>query len=228
MLKLPDVTLTAIDSISPALAKMSVNDCMKCAEFGALVAIFDERRLKSTSEWGQCIWQTIPQYVATSHALVVQWDSWIIDPEVWTDEFLKYDYVAAPWWYPENNVGNGGFSLRSVALMKFLHENQDKFPCPTGKINEDDVLCRTYRPELEKHGFKWPPDQLASQFSFERTRPSKDARHFGYHGMFNWPLIMPKDQLLERMKIAEKCPYIRNHHIWNETISVAPWLVQAA
>jgi len=70
------------------------------------------------------------EYVDTSHALVVQNDGYVVNPEEWSDQFLEYDYIGAPWPMPQDDfsfrdplgniqrVGNGGFSLRSKKILK--------------------------------------------------------------------------------------------------------------
>ena len=68
------------------------------------------------------------RYFDTSHCLVIQSDAFIINPEIWSNEFLNYDYIGAPWTMnikPNNNisldlkknrVGNGGFSLSLIHI----------------------------------------------------------------------------------------------------------------
>ena len=56
-------------------------------------------------------------------ALIFQTDSLLLRSGI--DEFLKYDYVGAPWRKPKENqwVGNGGLSLRTVDRMIEICEN---------------------------------------------------------------------------------------------------------
>ncbi len=118
------------------------------------------------------MWYELPDHIKTKWAINIQWDSWIVNADCWTDEFLKYDYVGAPWWYNDNhNVGNG-CALRSLALMQFLKANKESFPLSISQ--EDHLIGRVYRPALEESGFKWPSEMLASRFSVECTRPSND------------------------------------------------------
>ena len=66
----------------------------------------------------------LKKYIDTDFCLIIQGDGFVIHPENWTDEFLKYDYIGAPWrnlaHYSFIRVGNGGFSLRSKKLLKIL------------------------------------------------------------------------------------------------------------
>lgn len=77
----------------------------------------------------------------SDHFLIIQYDGFPINIDKWTNEFLKYDYIGAPWFFFLNNfkiyphlVGNGGFSLRSFNLIKYsklfysvLHNNDINF-----------------------------------------------------------------------------------------------------
>ena len=124
---------------------------------------------------------------------------------MWRKEYLDYDYIGAPWWFYDGlNVGNGGFCIKSRALLEFLTNNKDKFP---PSMQDDNTICREYQPLLPQ--FKWAPDDLAHDFAFERTRQSIESRHFGFHGMFNWPFVLPPDRLAERMALARLDPYIK-------------------
>ena len=72
------------------------------------------RYMESVEFWKQ---------VKGEKALIFQTDSLLLRSGI--DEFLKYDYVGAPWRKPKENqwVGNGGLSLRSVSKMIEICEN---------------------------------------------------------------------------------------------------------
>src|SRR5262249_57014048 len=72
---------------------------------------------KSVIAYQRALWYELPQWLRTDHFLLIQWDGHPVNADAWTDEFLAYDYIGAPWqWYsPETRVGNGGFSLPSQA-----------------------------------------------------------------------------------------------------------------
>jgi hypothetical protein len=224
-LHLPDVTLVALDTVCHDLTMMAVKECTERAQFGAVHVHTNDftpyQRAEIDSEHIAItpfptvddamiyLWYGVPQRVETSHFLMVQWDSGIVSPAQWSDEFLRYDYVGAPWgWHNDAyEVGNGGFSLRSRRLMQHIAEQREKFPLGHP---EDDFLCRRYRPELERAGFRWAPIDLASRFSFERTGFSGLDRHFGYHGIFNWPRVFSLAALQERTLLALANNYL-NH-----------------
>lgn len=119
----------------------------------------------------------------TSHVLVIQHDGYVINGEMWDERFLESDYIGAPWLERDGmNVGNGGFSLRSVKLLKALAS--DDFIKPLNP--EDATICRLYRHYLETtHGIKFADQSLAEKFSFELREPNQLS--FGFHGNFHPP-----------------------------------------
>ena len=242
MLKLPDVTLVLIETREHDLAKLALEDCERQAEFGGVLVFTDrasqflraDRQVVTVPDWpekvgwSRCFWRDVALYMQTSHALCIQWDSWIVDPSMWRDEYLNYDYIGAPWWHKDGmNVGNGGFSLRSTKLMRFVRKNLAQFPC----INavDDDLYCRKYRPTLEAHGFTWAPEELAFQFAFECVRPDPMARHFGFHAAFNFDYGCDGDQerLLERARIMVRSNYVsKRGGIWDMFVKKFPEIVK--
>lgn len=210
---LPDVTLVAIDTACHNLTWMAVDECLSHAIFGDVKVFMNWKgqresfyidKFNSTAEGLNFLVFELPKHIKTSHVLFIQWDSWIIDQQMWTPEFLEYDWIGAPWWYAERNVGNSGFCLQSKKLMEFFAEQAETFPL---NKSYDHLICREYQPKLP--GFKWAPESLASQFSFERSRPKIDSRHFGFHGIFNWPFIMPPAKVSERMKLVRQNSYLK-------------------
>lgn len=236
-LQLPNVTLVVVDTVCHELAALAARQCMEVCDFGAVhvhsnkVEPFDDlNRLfvpapsfKSMQHVMRYLWREVPTYLYTSHALIIQWDSGIIDASAWTDEFLQYDYLGAIWgWYKDGmNVGNGGFSLRSAWLMKWLALCDPPINRP-----EDDVICRVLRKKLEDDGFKFATLELASRFSVERTRHRDVHQHFGYHGVFNWPKLLQPDDLDRRMQLVAKTPYLLNRDKIGELLAIAPHLQQ--
>lgn len=223
-LKLPDVSLVMIETREHDLARLAIEESCKKVEFGDVIIFTDnpekfrsllfKHRFVAVPDWSEkvgwsrCLWQEVAPHLCTSHFLSIQWDSWVFDPDMWREENLQYDYVGSPWWYKDGrNVGNGGFSLRSTRLHRYLRKHRDRFPCNTNI--DDDLLCRGYRPDLEDAGFVWAPEKLAVDFGFELMRPSDTSRHFGFHGMFNWHVVLDKEQIMERAEVAYRSDYIR-------------------
>lgn len=215
-LRLPDVTLAIMDVQCPELARLALQDSLQGIAFGHVVVFSDTDLAVPGTRWVKVpkwpsiadfcnfFWYELPSHLSTGWMLQIQWDAWITSPDLWTPEFLQYDYIGAPWWYADGlNVGNG-CALRSLKLMRFLQQYKKYFPLFSYK--EDDILCRTYRPILEKCGFKWAPEVLASRFAFECTRPSWTSQHFMFHDSFNFPLVLQGERLAERVRLMRANP----------------------
>lgn len=219
-LNLPDLTLVMVNTDCHDLSRLAIKECTDRADFGDILILSDKDPdiahsqfycidpVKNAEEAVKAYWYTLPILLTTSHFLVIHWDSWIVHPDNWDKKFLDYDYIGAPWWYNENdrNVGNGGFSIRSSRLARYLLDNDNAFPYAHP---EDDALCRQYRPRLEAEGFMWAPTNLASRFAFERVLYCAPKHIFGFHGMFNWPFVLSEEQIEERVALAP--PHVLDH-----------------
>jgi Protein of unknown function (DUF5672) len=230
MLKLPDVTLVMVETREHELARLAIKDCTDKVEFGDVLILTNDfdafgtigrwqpRRRHLVPDWPDKLgwsrswWFDVPPLLQTRYTLNIQWDSWVWDASMWSDEFLMYDYIGAPWWYKDGkNVGNGGFSIVSSRLKRYVLDRRGKYPCDTSI--DDDLLCRKYRRDLELAGFVWAPERVAHQFAFECCRPSPTSKHFGFHAMFNWPEVLPAKECIERIAIACSSPYIRGSYM---------------
>lgn len=196
---LPQVTLVAITDcdhgktieamlkslalIQPRRAILFSNVAIHRPEFETIV-IDKLGSAKGYNEW--VVWR-LGHYIEDGHILLIQHDGYVIDASAWTDEFLQYDYIGAPWRYTDGrNVGNGGFSMRSARL----HHVLAKDPKIDIGSPEDEVICRYFRTYLETfHGIKYAPEPLAHRFSFEMHRPLQPT--FGFHNYFHQPYREP-------------------------------------
>ncbi len=149
-------------------------------------------------DYNKLILNELYKYFDTSHCLIVQSDAFIINSEMWTDEFLDYDYIGAPWTekikpnnkltldLKKNRVGNGGFSLRSKKLTNITKNYKYKdmnFPV----AQEDVIICYYLYDELKKKDINFAPINLAAKFSVEDPRTNEkfginDKNVFGFHG----------------------------------------------
>ena len=153
--------------------------------------------LNKLNDYSNFIIFELHRYIKTSHVLIVQWDGYIINPSKWTDDFLKYDYIGAPF-VPRVNefsycrdiknkfytVGNGGFSIRSKRLMEAPSEFKLLADSYFTNSNEDGFFCILHRNFLEKKGFKWAPYKIAKNFSIESPLTLLDIKNLplGFHG----------------------------------------------
>ena len=189
-----DVTLCAADSTRVALTARALERSAEQCELGSVLLFSDRvtgtsvpRRtiapLSSMDDYSTFVLRHLLEHLSTTYALVVQWDGFVVAPEMWDPAFLDYDYVGARWaGRPEGqNVGNGGFSLRSRRLLEALQ--LPKFN-PVPGVPEDELIGSRWRRELEcMHGIRFAPAALADRFAYERILPRSAT--FGFHGLFN-------------------------------------------
>ena len=199
MLNLSNVTLLCVETREPELAHWAIDKCLSGTQFSKVVLITNLDRvrkqradieyvqapsIKTTKDYSELLLTGLDQYVQGSHVLVIQWDSFITNPELWTNEFLTYDYIGAVWpHHPKTAVGNGGFSLRSVKLLQAI-----KQPGFVKKHPEDYCICVDNKEFLKnEHGIRIAPTGIAEQFAVER---SEWHPAFGFHGFFNFGRIL--------------------------------------
>jgi hypothetical protein len=144
--------------------------------------------ITTTKDYSNFLLTGLRQFVCSTHVLVIQWDSFIIHPELWADDFLKYDYIGAVWpHHPETPVGNGGFSLRSTKLLDALASPEIPKRHP-----EDFCICIDNKERLVKEfDIRFAPTELAEKFAVERStwHPA-----FGFHGFFNFVKVMSPEE----------------------------------
>ena len=135
------------------------------------------------------------QFIGSDYIILVQNDGYITDASQWTNEFLKYDYIGAPWPIPDDDktyrtpgkrlvrVGNGGFSLRSRRLLREPTALGLEFTDNgSGFWHEDGAICVHWGDILENNGIKFAPLSVAMQFSRELPIPERtDNDTFGFH-----------------------------------------------
>ncbi len=196
-LTIPSTTLVCIDCCNHELSIRALEHSIRQCGFDRAVFFTDKDfnlngidvikipTITTKEQYSRFVIKELHKYIHTDFILMIQYDGFIINPEAWTDEFLKYDYIGAKWhWYHDgHNVGNGGFSLRSKRLMQALMD--ESINASSVEYGEDTLICRTYRSLLEnKYGIKFAPESLAERFSYERS-DFTNGHPFGFHGLFN-------------------------------------------
>lgn len=133
--------------------------------------------------YNKFVMKDIYRYIGTDHILLFQNDGYIRNVDAWDENFLKYDYIGAPWpWesYKNHPVGNGGFSLRSKKLCNILANDL----LIEAAAPEDVQICIHYRDYLiNNYDIKFAPVDVASKFSVEWH--DKYSNQFGFHGKWN-------------------------------------------
>lgn len=214
-MKLPDVTLVCVSSVKlrRSLAALAISSSrvrfgrsilITHADIGWIpkgIEVVGIKPLMTIDDYNKFILYSLWAYVETSHCLVVQADGYVLNADCWSDDFLQYDYIGAPWpirddayidpFGSHQQVGNGGFSLRSKKLLSvptnvdvpwevnrgsfFQHMN-------AGLYSEDGNICVHNRYLFEANGCQFAPVEVAGRFSRELpVPPFTQKRTFGYH-----------------------------------------------
>ena len=198
MKHLPNVTLITVDCLYLSRSLAGADICQKNFTFGAVKILSsmpsDDPRvvpivaIHDGKIYSKFYIKEMYKYVDTPMALTFHHDSFIANPDAWEDEFLKYDYIGAPWRHPGAPVvgGNGGFAIRSRRLLEYISKNCETIGGPTEP--EDRWTCMYARPFLEKEGMTFAPEELAKRWSKEGNE-----RGVVWNGEFGWHDIKGTD-----------------------------------
>lgn len=210
MLKLPNVTLIAPTGTHYSDTIAAIEKSCSKVEFGKVKFVSPEKpeglpdyiiheqsdRMDDYMSYNSYVFKRLHRHVQTTHCLLVQYDSWVINPDIWKDEWLEWDYIGAPWQIRENSyiawgnmervrVGNGGFSLRSMRLMSLPERLDLPLVQEQGYYNEDGNICCYHRVKFLEEGIKYAPLETAIRFSFENIIPENiNVTTFGFHKNF--------------------------------------------
>ena len=203
--RLNGVTLLGVDCVDVDRLIQAMEICLKDFEFENVKLLSSIKSdyqylvrinpLNSAEEYSKFIIEHLDEYVETPHVLLIQYDGFILNPNAWSDEFLKYDYIGSPWLvrnshiklgWPEKLsgtylVGGGGFTLRSKNFISLCADlaKQNFFK----KYHpEDVVLCLDNREYFENHNIKFAPVSLAKQFCYE----AEDMKNYSWDGQFGF------------------------------------------
>lgn len=196
-----DITLVIVDTINHNLAKFSIEQTLKAVPCKDILTFSNKeiisgarlvpiKRQIDLYDYSEIILKQLWTYVETEHVLITQWDGMAVNENLWTDEFLEYDYIGAIWPWPIQNqtMGNGGFSLRSRRLIEACRDPQVYLGDFAGQ-NEDIAICVEFRKFLmNEYQIKYAPENIARKFSVENEWLNQQA--FGFHGIWNVPRFL--------------------------------------
>ena len=117
---LPSVTLLCADATDKVEWSLrDIEKSMQQCDFGEVKLLSNHPAAKhqippivGLDGYSKFCIREMHKYVNTTHALICQYDGFVLSGQAWTDEFLNWDYIGAPF-QPTGIIGNGGFSLRS-------------------------------------------------------------------------------------------------------------------
>ena len=168
-----------------------------------LIELIDIPEINSLHDYSDFIIHEAHKYIDTDFAMCMQRDGYPLGPHAWDQQFLKYDYIGAPWTWaapvapgdcPQGRcVGNGGFSIRSKKLMEAVSKLGYN---PKVDPVEDAYICREKGQELQDMGFNFAPIEVASRFSVENQCW---GGQFGFHGKLTVELSedLLRDQIFQ-------------------------------
>ena len=205
----PDTTLLCIDCQYPHLAaralrlsleqcgypsvKFLTDDAASASKLDSRIEFVRIPRIRSAAEYSHFVLKELVRHVDTDFVQIVQWDGYVVNGGGWSESFQDYDYVGARWFFREEgrNVGNGGFSLRSLRLLHALQDPEIRADGP-----EDGIICITHRALLEgEYGIRFAPSSVADRYSFEGAPPT--FAEFGFHRVFNFAYLYDAVTLAE-------------------------------
>jgi predicted O-methyltransferase YrrM len=180
MINLDTTTLVIVDTKQPHIAVKALEKTCEKLKFKRVVLFSDKKpfnfnnkfefiQIKSISdlmEYSKFMVNELPNFIDTEHCFTIHHDGFVINPENWSNDFLNYDWIGAPWKKDAHflvngeRVGNGGVSIRSKKLMDIAK----KYECNN---HEDTFICCSLRNILTENGIKFAPLDLAAKFSLE-------------------------------------------------------------
>ena len=206
-LKLPEVTLCAVDCAYHDLAARALRSTLAQCEFGAALFLSDRDcgvpgvrfvpidGITSLAAYSNFVVHRLHEHVRTGHVLVIQHDGYVLNAGAWDPQFLHYDYIGPAVRLPDGRAGGiGGFSLRSRKLLQALRDDPvirtyDAFREPCA---EDVAICCLFRDRLEaRHGIRFAPGDLADRFAAEAIAPT--TRTFGFHNLMHLVCLYQND-----------------------------------
>lgn len=201
-LQLKDTTLICVDCRDLSRTVKVMERCEELVDFGAvklLTSLSTDYKNKvecpnisSHVMYSIFMLKEIYKYVDTKYMLVVQSDGFILNPETWDDSWKQYDYIGAIF-NQFDEVGNGGFSFRSRAIMEFISTKFPDWDITEERANEiqsglsfyeDGAISFGFPQELADKGFLIAPLDIAGKFA-RGGNPNPNYHYekpFGWHG----------------------------------------------
>lgn len=234
-LSLPNVTLVAMTSVNVTATIKAMQYSMRGIDFGDAVLITHKKpwnmpksiryshttKLTNIDEFNYKMVYELGDHIKTDFALIVHADGFVVNPEMWRDEFLDYDYIGAPWPLPPEGdtttyrdkdgnicrVGNSA-GIRSKRLMDFPKKAnipwEGEYAYGRMWFYEDGFICCKIRHLLEAEGMRIAPIDVARYYAHEKMIPEvQGIKPFAFHKWEGTNAIYPnyiKEPLVKRTK----------------------------
>ena len=181
MISLPQVTIICVTGRDAEAHIKALEKSCEGINFGDVKMIY-QPTIKSIDDWSQKIFYDLGDYVQTSHALLIHSNGYVVHPECWRDEWLKYDFAGSPFPLPSDDfsyrdiygkiqrVGNS-VGLRSKKLLDLPKKLDIEWKSFHGFFNEDGAVSVNYRHIFEANGCTYMPFEEALYFGRENELP---------------------------------------------------------
>jgi hypothetical protein len=202
MIPLNNVTIISINGRDPENSVKAINYSSRRIKFAKKILVttsdkaqkYDdievfEYDIKNRDAYSYFCIKELYKYIDTEFCLIVQPDGFVINPFMWSESFLNWDYIGAPLvpretesaliscgklqeWQSFMNLphvnGCGGFTLRSKKFLTACSELE--YPpikiYTQNTLAEDFFLCIDKKEILElKYGINFAPLDLAFKFA---------------------------------------------------------------
>ncbi len=194
MIELPDVTLICVTGINRSKHQIAIDISCEEIKWGDVKLVYDSA-IDSIDKWNKYMVYHLGDHVKTSHAMVIHADGYVINPDLWNPDWLKYDFIGAPFPMPTDSfsyrdrfgniqrVGNS-VSLRSKKLMSLPKQIGMEWKPFFGYYNEDGFISVNNRHIFEENGCKYAPLEVAVHFSKEHSIPENQGiETFAFHAL---------------------------------------------
>lgn len=200
------ITLAIIGNVHPEKVKFSIDMSTRAIEKDCETVFVHSEENMNIDRYSDFCLKELHQYIKTEFVMIVQYDGMAVRKDYWTDKFFDYDYIGASWplrftWIrPGEEVGNGGFSMRSVKLLHALKDPTIQRNKQDPRFdNEDSVICQGFGSYLQyEHEIRFAPKLLADRFSHEWCNPT--GHSLGFHGIWNTPLFFDESTVIDLVK----------------------------
>lgn len=217
---LKNITLYSLNCVNPIQSIKALIYSSKEINFAKLILISNKKPEKisnniefvktdcsSHKESSLFTYKELPNLIDTEYCLGIHDDGFVINPHLWDNNFLNYDYIGAPWKWEgrRNRVGNGGFVLKSKKFVDLTKNLNFLGKCDDGELTND------YYDYFIQNGCKYAPVEVAMKFSLESKIPECELdlnKSFGFHGRGNPEDVQVHDgfykQFQQKIKLLEE------------------------
>lgn len=219
MINLHNITLVCLNGVNPQLGLKALIYSSKQIKFGRSI-LFSTEKPDNMPEYIEHIKldhmtheksslfsiKEMNNYIDTEYCLSIHDDGFVINPHLWDNNFLNYDYIGAPWskeapWCPINRVGNGGFCLKSKKFLNLMQKLN------WGGQHDDVMITNTYYDYFVNAGCRYAPVEVAMRFSLESKIDECEYNLdncFGFHGKGDaWVFKGEGQQFKDKIKLLE-------------------------